>query len=83
VFLLFVISKKFIFLACFFHDAVITDNYTTSNNGVNDEEGQGYGIIEAGHYPDIWLEGLTQTTEKSVRTGVHTCSISLVAVSQL
>jgi hypothetical protein len=36
-----------------FHDAVTTDNYTASNNGVNDEEGQGYDIIEAGYYPDI------------------------------
>ena len=66
------------YLPCvLFHDAVNADNYTTSNNGVNDEKGQGYDIIEAGCYPDIWLEGLTQTTEKSVRTGVYKCSISL------
>jgi hypothetical protein len=64
-----------------FHDAVTTDNYTASNNGVIDEEGQGYDIIEAGYYPDIWLEGLTQTTENSVRTGLYKGSISLGVVS--
>jgi len=59
VFLLFVTSNK-IYLSCVFfsfHDAVITNKYTTSNNGVNDEEGQGYGIIEVGYYPDIWFGG--------------------------
>ena len=66
-----------------FHDAVTTDNYTTSYKGVNDEEGQGYDIIEEGYYPDIWLKGLSQTTEKSVRTGMHKCSVILGVVSLL